>query len=424
VITGAAERTRPGGAALAALLAARDGRTVVLVAAPGTGPAADTLRHLLAPHVRVVEVPRDGDTPEKIRVMDGDRTLVRVDRDTPGRCGAPGLDVADTVSSAGCVLVSDYGRGLLRRREIQDLIAAQVGRVPVVWDPHPRGTTPAPGTTLVTPNRDEAALASGVTIPRDGPATLARAAEAARILRDRWRAGAVCVTLGPRGAVLGRGAEPFTAPAPPAAATDVCGAGDRFAATVATVLADGSPAPEAVTAGVRAAAAFVGSGGASGLARDGRPPAGAADTVVEAVRARGGTVVATGGCFDLLHAGHVETLAAARALGDCLVVCVNSDASVRALKGDPRPYRPLADRVAVLASLACVDAVEVFDDLTPERVLARLRPDIWVKGGDYSADQLPEAALLATWGGQAVTVPYLAGRSTTAVARAVLDGAA
>jgi D-beta-D-heptose 7-phosphate kinase / D-beta-D-heptose 1-phosphate adenosyltransferase len=131
------------------------------------------------------------------------------------------------------------------------------------------------------------------------------------------------------------------------------------------------------------------------------------------VRDQGGTVVATGGCFDLLHAGHVGALEAARALGDCLIVCLNSDASVRRLKGADRPLVPEHDRAAVLAALRCVDAVVVFDQDDPCAVLRELRPHVWAKGGDYAVSELPEAATLAEWGGRAVVVPYVAGRSTT-----------
>ena len=141
--------------------------------------------------------------------------------------------------------------------------------------------------------------------------------------------------------------------------------------------------------------------------------------LIEAVRVAGGTVVATGGCFDLLHAGHVATLRAARALGDCLVVCLNSDDSVRRLKGLERPLVPQADRVAVLEELGCVDVVVPFDERTPEAVLQRLRPDVFAKGGDYALGDLPEAALLGTWGGQAVVLPYLEGRSTTQLIKEV-----
>jgi D-beta-D-heptose 7-phosphate kinase / D-beta-D-heptose 1-phosphate adenosyltransferase len=124
-------------------------------------------------------------------------------------------------------------------------------------------------------------------------------------------------------------------------------------------------------------------------------------------------VVATGGCFDLLHAGHVATLRAARDLGDCLVVCLNSDASVRRLKGPGRPLVPASDRARVLAALEYVDEVVVFDEDTPVEVLRRIRPDVWAKGGDYALTDLEEATVLEEWGGQAVVLPYLQGRSTT-----------
>ena len=139
--------------------------------------------------------------------------------------------------------------------------------------------------------------------------------------------------------------------------------------------------------------------------------------MIAAVRATGGTVVATGGCFDLLHAGHIATLRAARDLGDCLVVCLNSDDSVHRLKGPARPLVPAQDRVRVLLALECVDAVVVFDEDTPETVLRRLRPDVWAKGGDYAGSELPEAAALRSWGGQAVVLPYVEGRSTTSLVR-------
>jgi rfaE bifunctional protein nucleotidyltransferase chain/domain len=129
-------------------------------------------------------------------------------------------------------------------------------------------------------------------------------------------------------------------------------------------------------------------------------------------------LVAAGGCFDVLHAGHVSMLRAARALGDGLLVCINSDASVRRLKGPGRPLNPAADRAAVLGALDCVDDVVIFEEDTPERLLGELRPDIWVKGGDYDGRELPEEAVLRRWGGMAVTVPYLDGRSTTRIATA------
>jgi rfaE bifunctional protein nucleotidyltransferase chain/domain len=150
---------------------------------------------------------------------------------------------------------------------------------------------------------------------------------------------------------------------------------------------------------------------------------GAVADLLARVRADGGTVVATGGCFDLLHAGHLATLRAARDLGDCLIVCLNSDTSVTTLKGPDRPLTPQTDRSRLLTALDCVDAVVVFDEPTPHAVLSRLQPDIWVKGGDYDGDDLPEADLVRGWGGEVVVVPYLAGRSTTEMIAAARSGA-
>jgi rfaE bifunctional protein nucleotidyltransferase chain/domain len=135
--------------------------------------------------------------------------------------------------------------------------------------------------------------------------------------------------------------------------------------------------------------------------------------VSQRVRASGGTLVATGGCFDLLHAGHVRTLEAARRLGDALIVCLNSDASVRRLKGDGRPVVGEQERASILAALSCVDAVLVFDEDTPAQALTRLRPHLWAKGGDYDGAALPEQAVLRDWGGRVVILPYVEGHSTT-----------
>lgn len=128
--------------------------------------------------------------------------------------------------------------------------------------------------------------------------------------------------------------------------------------------------------------------------------------------------MATGGCFNLLHAGHVGLLRQARRLGDCLVVCLNSDASVRALKGPGRPLVGAPDRARVLAGLECVDAVLAFDEPTPAAVLDRLRPDVWVKGGDYARGELAEAPVVRRYGGKVVLLPYT-GHSTSRIVAAV-----
>jgi rfaE bifunctional protein nucleotidyltransferase chain/domain len=135
------------------------------------------------------------------------------------------------------------------------------------------------------------------------------------------------------------------------------------------------------------------------------------------LREGGGRVVFTNGCFDLLHVGHVRTLQQARRLGEVLIVGLNTDASVRRLKGEGRPVVPQEERAELIDALACVDYVTLFDELTPERILESLRPDIHVKGGDYRAEELPETTVVRRWGGEVVILPFTPGRSTTGLLR-------
>ncbi|NJP45826.1 PfkB family carbohydrate kinase [Actinacidiphila epipremni] len=414
---------RPGGAALAACLAAADGRDVTLVTALGGDEASGVLRELLGGRVRLVELPLDGALSRKTRVLAGGRPLVRLD-DGDGRAAEPGRAQAAAVAaldSACAVLVADYGRGTADR--LRDALARTAAGRPLVWDPHPRGGPPVAGTALATPSaaeaRDFAAKLRTEAGEAEDTAGTRRASEDARALVHAWRTGSVAVTVGERGALLSHGAEPLLVPAPWRADGDPCGAGDRFAAAATGLLADGALPEAAVQGAVWAATRYVDDGGAAALRLAGAaaPPRPAqpvdARELAERVRARGGTVVAAGGCFDLLHAGHVALLENARRAGDCLVVCLNSDASVARRKGPTRPLVPAADRARVLSALGCVDAVAVFDEDAPDNLLRALRPDIWAKGSDYGLADLPEAALVESWGGRVMLFPYLDGRSTT-----------
>ncbi|WP_169510944.1 D-glycero-beta-D-manno-heptose 1-phosphate adenylyltransferase, partial [Actinomycetospora chiangmaiensis] len=437
VLDADAERPRPGGAALAALLAALSSRRPVRLVAPlGVDDGSARLRELLAGSVDVVGLPTTGEVPRKTRMLAGDRPLLRLDTGGLGTGPWDLAPVTDALADAGAVLVADYGRGVTADPALRELLTTTARRLPLVWDPHPKGSDPVPGATLVSPNLAEAGAAGA-------PDWLPAASRAAADLRGRWGVEAVVVTAGSHGALLRFAAGNAVVPAVPVTGGDPCGAGDRFAAAAALALADGAAPDEAVSAAVAAAGAFVGGGGAGAvrrragtwahpaLPREGNPRAaralessphnrpatpGDADAAValaEATRRRDGRVVATGGCFDLLHAGHARTLAAARALGDVLIVCLNSDDSVRRLKGPERPVVGQADRAELLAALGCVDAVAVFTEDDPQALIARLRPDVWVKGGDYAADDLPEAPLVRSWGGEVVAVPYHAGRSST-----------
>lgn len=406
VIEDITEVARPGGAGLAALLCARL-RPTVLVTAIGADEAGERLRAMLREHVTLVDLGADH-TVAKTRVRVGTRTVARVDRVYDGAAVPQEID-PDLFGYAAAVLVSDYGLGLTGRDDVRALLG---GAAPTVWDPHPRGADPVAGVTTVTPNVAEAAHFAGAGDVLDQ----------ARTLLQKWNPQSVTITRGAQGAVLAtRTGTPLLVPAPIVPPTDTCGAGDAFAAVLVNALADDLALPAATESAVAGAAAYLRTGGVSAVdvavSPAPSPPADPAD-VVRAVRAQGGRVVMAGGCFDLLHAGHVAYLEAARALGDCLVVALNSDDSVRALKGRGRPVVHQEDRARVLRALQCVDAVVIFSEQTPATLLDRLRPDIFAKGGDYHATQVPETDVVRAYGGEVVVLPTLAGRSSTRLVHA------
>jgi D-beta-D-heptose 7-phosphate kinase / D-beta-D-heptose 1-phosphate adenosyltransferase len=411
---------RPGGAGLAATLARRDGCSVILVTALAGDAEGDRLRELLeSQDIDVVDLGMSGSTPQKIRIGTGDRSLLRVDlgNGVAERID-PGWNLVPVLTQSAGVIVSDYGRGITAAPAVRSAIHSALATVPVVWDPHPRGSVPVTDVRLTTPNLAE--LYRSIGKCDQGLVSLAHQSER---LRAKWGSAALCTTMGPRGALLVDGSTtPLVSPSPSVVAGDPCGAGDRFAVSAGRSLASGALVSEAVTTAVAEATAFVASGGLSlgGAAPGtGHLPSDVLDAAA-AVRARGGTVVATGGCFDLLHAGHVALLRSAARLGDFLIVCINSDASTRRLKGPQRPFRGQNDRADVLRSIEGVDGVAVFEEDTPAEILGRLRPHLFVKGGDYAGAELPEAEVLERWGGRAVVVPYLEGRSTTAIVKEVI----
>jgi D-beta-D-heptose 7-phosphate kinase / D-beta-D-heptose 1-phosphate adenosyltransferase len=392
---------RPGGAGLAAVLAARTDSPVVLVTAFADDADGHALRELLdEAGVDIVALPLNGSTVCKTRIRARGQSMLRLDHGD-GTAATETLPrrAVDVLEEARAVCVADYGRGVAAHPEIRKALTRACEHIPVVWDPHPRGASPIPGCWLVTPNEAEAQDASAAS------------------LRQQWSARAVSVTMGSRGALVATGDGSVHVPTHGvSAAGDPCGAGDRFAVAAALAFAENADAHEAVTAAVGAATDFIAAGGAVGVSRPapvGARGSGTATGGVEAVRRRGGRLVATGGCFDLLHTGHVRLLHEARQLGDALVVLLNSDDSVRALKGPTRPVMAAADRARVLSALECVDEVIIFDEHSPETALEQLRPDVWVKGGDYVEADLPEAAVVRRHGGEVVLLPTVAGYSSS-----------
>lgn len=410
-------RFRAGGAGLVATMLQLDGYDVEFVTALSNDEGAERIREHL-PGISIIAGDSGAPTPVKRRLRTSDQAVCRIDEG----CGPPPPPqvherMIEAIRTADAIIVSDYGRGLAAHPEVRGALERRGEQVPLVWDPHPKGADPVASSQLVTPNLDEAAKAAGTG------ASAEEAEHAAALLRERFACHAVLVTLGEHGALLQeRGEQPLRIAVEPVSAADACGAGDRLIATAATVLARGGSRAEAAAQAATSARDYLAAGGVAALPQ--RQLAALSSTSDPWERARlvrdgGGVVVAAGGCFDLLHAGHVRTLEAARDLGDCLIVCMNSDDSVRRLKGSERPIIGERDRTEMLLALECVDAVVVFEEDGPEEVLERLRPHIWVKGGDYKADALPETRLLEQWGGRTVTVPYHLGRSTTRLASAL-----
>lgn len=426
VVDVAQRQERAGGAGLVARLLAEDGHHVVLVTALADDHAAQRLRGLLD-GVQVSAGALGGPTPVRMRVTADGQRIARVDEGCESR-PFPLVDqsMIDTLEHVDAIIVADRGRRVADAPTLRAALASAARRVPVVWDPHPRGARPTSHAAAVTPNLPELLALSGRPV-----SDLRAVASAAGRLRQRWAAGAVVVTLAERGALL-CGLETDVHIAAPIAGLridDSSGAGGRFVASLATGLAEGQEIQSAVEAAVSASVSFLGRGGVCSLdtvrpvlapapdVGEAEPGESAAFALARRVQALGGRVVAVGGSFDVLHAGHLRLFEAARDLGDCLVVCLDSDESIRRIKGGARPLMSQADRVELLLALSCVDAVEVFSEDTPESLLRELRPDIWATGPED--ERAPEPGLLRRWGGEIVRVPLEPGRSTTGLATAI-----
>ncbi|UFN47256.1 D-glycero-beta-D-manno-heptose-7-phosphate kinase [Roseomonas sp. OT10] len=368
-------------------------------------------------------------TTTKTRYVAMGQQIMRADHDARGDIHPRLADrlvriAQDTVAATRVMVLSDYRKGVLTAEVTERLIAAAraAGRK-VVVDPKGEDYGRYAGADLITPNRAELHLATGLSV--DSEAALV---EAARALRDRHGFGAVLVTRSEDGMTLldGEGVHHF--PAEAAEVHDVSGAGDTVAAVAAAALAAGLPLPVGARLANIAAGIVVGKVGTA-VAREQdllealAPERGALRKVVsraaaveqaERWRQRGWRIGFTNGCFDLLHPGHVHLLEQARSWCDRLIVGLNSDASVARLKGPTRPVQGEAARAAVLASLATIDLVTVFDEDTPVELIRAIRPDVLIKGADYRVDQVVGGELLSEWGGMVRLAELLPGNSTTA----------
>jgi D-beta-D-heptose 7-phosphate kinase/D-beta-D-heptose 1-phosphate adenosyltransferase len=329
----------------------------------------------------------------------------------------------DLVAPMGAVILSDYAKGALA--DPQPLIkAARERGVPVFVDPKGSDFTRYRGATLLTPNLHEFEVVVGHC---ESEAVLV--SKGRQLLAD-LSLEALLVTRGEQGMTLLRPDVPaLHLPARAKEVFDVTGAGDTVISVLAASIAAGESFASGVALANLAGGIVVGKLGTAtvsgpelrrALLRETGSERGIMSeeqlvTALEDARAHGEKIVFTNGCFDIIHAGHVGYLEEARALGDRLIVAVNSDASVSRLKGPGRPINPVDRRMAVLAGLEAVDWVLSFDDATPERLLKLLKPDLLVKGGDYAKEEVVGWEIVESYGGQVQALEFLDDCSTTAI---------
>jgi D-beta-D-heptose 7-phosphate kinase/D-beta-D-heptose 1-phosphate adenosyltransferase len=336
--------------------------------------------------------------------------------------------VMEAMPRAGAVVLSDYAKGALTPQVIRAVIDAanELGK-PVVVDPKGRDYSIYRGATLITPNRRELADATHSAAQTDD-----EIAEAAAFLREALDADGVLVTRSEEGMTLVGDGAPVHIPAYPVKVRDVSGAGDTVVAVLAAMLSLDADFESAMRAANAAAAVVVGKRGTASVSvgelRSRILPAATLapeekivfdwsqlDDHLAEWRRQGLRVGFTNGCFDLLHPGHVKLLAGARAACDRLVVGLNSDASVTRLKGPGRPVQPVQARAELLAALEAVDLVAVFDEDTPEKLIARVKPTVLAKGADYTREQVVGAELVESLGGEVILIDLVPGHSTTAM---------
>ncbi|MDB5969477.1 MAG: bifunctional protein RfaE, domain [Hydrocarboniphaga sp.] len=432
------DRAQAGGAANVALNLAALGVGTQLLGVIGRDEAGTQLRRRVsdagigASFIESALHP----TITKLRVMSRNQQVIRLDFEESladaGAFdrGAFAAAFAERLQHVDAVILSDYGKGTLS--DVAALIAiCRAANKPVTVDPKGSDYARYAGATLLTPNLAEIEAVVGVCA--DDEALVAKATQ----LMLKLDLQALLVTRSEKGMSLLRPhREPVHLPTVAREVFDVTGAGDTVIATLTAAIAAGADLEVAVRLSNLAAGVTVGKLGAATVSPEelraqlapdrGSEPLSMSESALLAwaqqMRARGQRIVMTNGCFDLLHVGHLRYLEAARALGDVLIVAVNSDASVRKLKGPTRPLNAAADRMRILAGLKCVDAVVEFAEDTPARLIARVLPDVLVKGGDYTVDQVAGHEAVAAAGGRTVILDFHQGYSTSStIQRAIGD---
>jgi len=423
---------RPGGAANVALNIVALGARVTLLGVTGNDEPADTLQQTLEDAGVECHFLRQGGLPTitKLRVLSRHQQLIRLDFED----GFTSFEPADLlqqfssyVTDADAVVLSDYGKGTLKGASELISSCRDAGK-PVLVDPKGQDFSPYKGASLITPNLSEFEGVVGHCTDDE------ELVDKGKALCSELELGSLLVTRSDKGmSLLGSDVAPVHLPTRAREVYDVTGAGDTVIAGLAASIAAGQDPEQAMQVANLAAGIVVGKLGTatasvSELRRALQSQHAAEmgsideDTLTQAVadaRAHGERVIMTNGCFDILHAGHVGYLEAARQLGDRLIIAVNDDDSVRGLKGEGRPINPLEQRMAVLAGLGCVDWVVPFSEDTPERLICKVLPDVLVKGGDYRPEQIAGGPCVQENGGEVIVLDYEEGVSTTRIVESI-----
>jgi D-beta-D-heptose 7-phosphate kinase/D-beta-D-heptose 1-phosphate adenosyltransferase len=414
------------------------GTRCIFVGVVGNDDAGVALTEALAKHPLIefhLATDMTRQTTRKVRFVSEHHSahLLRADWEDASAIDAASEDALighaiKAMPRAGAVVLSDYAKGALTPRVVRAVIDAgnTLGK-PVLVDPKGRDYSIYKGATLITPNRQELAEATGSAAKTDD-----EVAAAARDLGRSLGAKAVLVTRSEDGMTLVENGEAIHIPAYPVRVRDVSGAGDTVMAVLSAMLAMNADFESAMRAANAAAAVVVGKRGTATVSvaelRSRILPAATLASEEKIVfdwsqldehmaewRKAGLRIGFTNGCFDLLHPGHVRLLAGARAACDRLVLGLNGDDSVRRLKGEGRPVQNVQSRAEVLAALEAVDLVVVFDEDTPEQLIARVKPTVLVKGSDYKREDVVGHAIVEALGGEVILIDLVPGQSTTSM---------
>ncbi|MEH0687509.1 bifunctional D-glycero-beta-D-manno-heptose-7-phosphate kinase/D-glycero-beta-D-manno-heptose 1-phosphate adenylyltransferase HldE [Vibrio cholerae] len=426
---------RPGGAANVAMNIASLGGHAHIVGLTGIDEPAQVLSDTLTAlnvtcdFVGLAEYP----TITKLRVMSRGQQLIRLDFEDKFEGVDPSLVLArmeKALPNVKAVVLSDYAKGALEHVQ-QYIQKARAANVPVFIDPKGADFERYRGATLLTPNMAEFEHVVGKVKSDDD------LVEKGLALIEQFDLDALLVTRSEHGmTLLRRGQAPFHLPTQAKEVFDVTGAGDTVISVLAASVASGKALDEACALANAAAGVVVGKLGTSTVSTIELAEAvhGSQDTdygvisekalitAVKQAQQKGEKVVMTNGCFDILHAGHVSYLNHAAELGDRLIVAVNTDESVKRLKGPGRPVNPTDRRMAVLAGLGAVDWVVPFSEDTPQRLIATVLPDMLVKGGDYKPEEIAGGAEVIANGGEVKVLNFEDGCSTTEIIQAIRGG--